>query len=160
MTWSRFRAVIGAGLDAVRCAGVAVAPPFARLALAMPFLRSGLTRWEGLLSLSPATTFLFQEEFKLHLFGGAYGLPLPETLAYTVAFAEIVLPALLILGLATRFSALGLLLMTGVIQLVFPEGWVNFHFYWAALALSVMALGSGRLGLDHAIAAGKVCATR
>lgn len=68
-----------------------------------------------------------------------------------VGAAELILPALLIVGLATRFSALGLLLMTGVIQLVFPEGWANFHLYWAALALSVMALGPGGLSLDHLI---------
>lgn len=39
---------------------------------------------------------------------------------------------LLVIGLATRFSALGLLIMTGVIQLVVPEAWANFHLPWAA----------------------------
>jgi putative oxidoreductase len=155
MKWSTLKAVIATVLHGVRYTGIAVAPPVARIALALPFLRSGLTRWDGFLTLSPATTFLFEEQFKLHVFGGAYGLPWPEALAHMVGLAEIVLPALLILGLATRFSALGLLLMTGVVQLVFPEGWVNFHLYWAALALAVMALGSGPLALDHAIAAGQ-----
>ncbi len=42
--------------------------------------------------------------------------------------------------------------MTGVIQLVFPDGWMNFHLYWAALALAVMALDPGALSLDHWIA--------
>ena len=65
--------------------------------------------------------------------------------------AEIVLPMLLILGFATRLSALGLLAMTGVIQLVVPDGWVNFHLYWAALALSIIAMGPGPLSLDHLI---------
>ena len=69
--------------------------------------------------------------------------------AYFNGIAEIVLPALLILGLATRFSALALLAMTGVIQLVVPEGWANFHLPWAALAVAMMALGPGRLSLDH-----------
>ncbi len=63
--------------------------------------------------------------------------------------AEIALPILLLLGLATRFAALGLLVMTSVIQLVFPDGWTNFHLYWAALALAVMALGAGPLSLDY-----------
>lgn len=133
--------------------GRGVAPPVARVALALPFLRSGLTRWDGFFSLSPATGFLFEEQFKLHLFGGTYGFPFPDVLAYGVASAEILLPVLLIVGLATRVAALGLLLMTAVIQLVFPDGWANFHLYWAALALCVMALGPGRLALDHWVAA-------
>jgi len=39
--------------------------------------------------------------------------------------------------------------MTGVIQLVVPEGWANFHLPWAALATAIMALGPGKLSLDH-----------
>jgi putative oxidoreductase len=38
--------------------------------------------------------------------------------------------------------------MTGVIQLVFPDGWANFHLYWASLAVGIMALGPGPLSLD------------
>ena len=58
---------------------------------------------------------------------------------------------LLVIGLATRFSALGILVMTGVIQLVVPEGWANFHLPWAALAVAIIALGPGTLSLDHLI---------
>jgi putative oxidoreductase len=54
-----------------------VAPPVLRIALAVPFFKSGLTKWDGFLSLSPAATFLFEEEFKLHIFGQAYDFPLP-----------------------------------------------------------------------------------
>src|SRR5258708_15623735 len=110
-----------------------VAPPVLRIALAVPFFKSGLTKWDGFLSLSPAATFLFEEEFKLHIFGQAYGFPLPTAFAYLDSIAEIVLPVLLVIGLATRFSALGLLVMTGVIQLVVPEGWANFHLPRASL---------------------------
>ncbi|MCU4119054.1 DoxX family protein [Variovorax sp. N23] len=146
-----FKTFVATALEWVRTAGVIAAPPAARIALALPFLRSGMTRWNGFLSLSRATTFLFEEQFRLHLFGGTYSLPWPGQLACLVGLAEIVLPVLLIAGMATRFSALGLLLMTGIIQLVFPEGWSNFHLYWAALALAVMALGPGRLSLDHLV---------
>ena len=127
----------------------AVAPPVLRIALALPFFKSGLTKWDGFLSLSPAASYLFEDEFKLHIFGHAYDFPFPAVFAYFNGIAEIVLPALLILGLATRFSALALLAMTGVIQLVVPEGWANFHLPWAALAVAMMALGPGRLSLDH-----------
>jgi putative oxidoreductase len=126
-----------------------VAPPVLRIALAVPFFKSGLTKWDGFLSLSPAATFLFEEEFKLHIFGQAYDFPLPNAFAYLDSIAEIVLPVLLVVGLATRFSALGLLVMTGVIQLVVPDGWANFHLPWAGLALAILALGPGALSLDH-----------
>ncbi len=126
-----------------------VAPPVLRIALAVPFFKSGLTKWDGFLSLSPAAAFLFEDEFKLHIFGQAYDFPLPTMFAYLDSVAEIVLPVLLVIGLATRFSALGLLVMTGVIQLVVPEGWANFHLPWAGLALAIIALGPGALSLDY-----------
>ncbi|TYO67562.1 DoxX family protein [Bradyrhizobium hipponense] len=126
-----------------------VAPPVLRIALAVPFFKSGLTKWDGFLSLSPAAVYLFEDEFKLHIFGQAYDFPLPTAFAYLDGIAEIVLPVLLVIGLATRFSALGLLVMTGVIQLVVPEGWANFHLPWAGLALAIIAIGPGTLSLDH-----------
>ncbi len=133
-------------------AGGILAPPVLRLALALPFLRSGLTRWDPFPTLSLGTRFLFQDQFKLHLFGTVADLPAPLALAYVTAVAEILLPSLLLLGLATRPAALGLLVMTGVIQLVFPGGWANFHLYWAALALAILALGPGPLSLDALVA--------
>lgn len=126
-----------------------VTPPVLRIALAVPFFKSGLTKWDGFLSLSPAAAFLFEDEFKLHIFGEAYDFPLPTAFAYVDGIAEIVLPVLLVIGLATRFSALALFVMTGVIQLVVPDGWANFHLPWAGLALAIIALGPGALSLDH-----------
>lgn len=132
-------------------AAYGLAPPLLRIALAVPFFKSGLTKWDGFLSLSPAATFLFEDEFKLHIFGSAYDLPAPAVLALFDGLAEIALPTLLVIGLATRFSAFGLLIMTGVIQIVVPEGWANFHLPWAALAVAIIALGPGALSLDHLI---------
>ena len=129
----------------------AIAPPMLRIALALPFFRSGLTRWDGFLSLSPATLYLFENQFKLHVPGAAYGFPAPDTIALLTACAEITLPILLVAGFATRFAALALLIMTGVIQLVFPDGWANFHLYWASIAMAIIALGPGALSLDRLI---------
>jgi putative oxidoreductase len=126
-----------------------LAAPIARIALALPFFRSGLTRWAGFFELSPATQFLFAEQFKLHLFGKLYPLPWSDAMAYVTASAEITLPILVIVGLATRLSALALLIMTGVIQLIFPDGWINFHLYWAALALAIIAGGPGPVSVDY-----------
>ncbi len=128
-----------------------IAPPILRIALALPFLRSGLTRWDGFLSLSPGTLYLFEEQFKLHVLGREYGFPAPEQLALLTSIAEVTLPVLLLVGLGTRFAACALLMMTGVIQLVFPDGWANFHLYWAALAAGIVAMGPGGLSIDHGI---------
>lgn len=144
---SRFDRAVGL-LEVV---GKAVAPPVARVALALPFLRSGLTRWDPFPDLSLGTQFLFADQFKLHVLGRLVDLPAPTALAYITAVAEIVLPCLLLAGLCTRLAALCLLVMTGFIQLVAPDGWANFHLYWAALALALMALGAGRLSLDDVV---------
>ena len=97
------------------------------------------------------TSFLFEDEFKLHILGETYNFPAPEFVASVVGTVEIVLPTLLVIGLATRLSALGLLIMTGIIQLVVPEGWANFHLPWAAMAVAVIALGPGPWSLDHVL---------
>jgi putative oxidoreductase len=128
-----------------------LAPPLLRVALAVPFYKSGLTKWDGFLSLSPAAAFLFEDQFKLHVFGNEYELPAPEILALLDGIAEIVLPILLVIGLATRFSAFGLLGMTAVIQLVVPDGWANFHLPWAAMAMAIIAMGPGALSVDRLI---------
>lgn len=148
-TMSTVEDVVRGLVERLAKVALVVAPPVARIALALPFFRSGLTKWNGFLSLSPAASYLFEDEFKLHIFGHAYDFPFPAVFAYFDGLAEVVLPVLLILGLATRFSALALLVMTGVIQLVVPEGWANFHLPWAALAVAIMALGPGKLSLDH-----------
>ena len=65
-----------------------VAPPVLRVALAVPFFKSGLTKWDGFLSLSPAAEFLFEDEFKLHILGQAYDFPLPTAFAYLDGIAD------------------------------------------------------------------------
>jgi putative oxidoreductase len=72
----------------------------------------------------------------------------PEVMAFAAGVAEILLPTLLVLGLATRLAALGLLVMTLVVQLTVPDGW-PVHVTWAAMALGIMAWGSGRISFDH-----------
>jgi len=120
-----------------------------RFALAVPFFRSGLTKWDGFLSVSPGTQFLFANEFKLHLFGQAFAYPFPVLMSWGASIGEIVLPLLLVLGLFTRFSALGLLAMTVVVQLTIPDGWANFHLPWAAMALALVVYGGGSLAADR-----------
>ena len=121
-----------------------------RLALALPFWRSGVNKWDGFLQLNEVAILLFSSEFKLHLPGGPYGFPAPEVVAFAAGSAEIVLPVLLVLGLASRLAGLGLLVMTIIVQLTVPEGW-PVHITWAAMALGIMTWGPGRLSLDYVV---------
>lgn len=120
----------------------------ARIALAVPFWRSGILKWDGFLQVSDTAVYLFSDEFMLHLPGGPYPFPAPAVIAFLSGSGEIILPLLLVLGLATRFAALGLLVMTLVVQLTVPDGW-PLHLTWAAMALGIMAFGPGRISLDH-----------
>ena len=117
---------------------------FARLALAGVFWRSGRTKVvEGSwLEISDTTRYLFQEEYS--------GVPLPAELSMHMAtYAEHAFPILLVLGLATRFSAVSLLFMTLVIQLfVYPDAWWSVHSLWAAMALILLSRGAGALSVD------------
>ncbi len=123
--------------------------PLALLALRLPvavvFWRSGRTKVEGwnLFNVSPSQAFLFEHEF---------GMPFPAFTAQVTAIAEHVLPVMLVLGLATRLGAAGMLVMTAVIQLfVFPGAWFSDHMWWAVVLFAVMALGPGKISLDHLI---------
>ena len=118
-----------------------------RVALAVPFWRSGMLKWSGFLKLSDTAVTLFTDEFMLHLPGGPYHYPAPAVMAFLSGCGEIIFPVLLVLGLATRFAALGLLLMTCIVELTVPDGW-PVHITWAAMALGIMAWGPGRFSLD------------
>ena len=119
-----------------------------RIALAVPFWRSGMLKWDGFLQIGETATALFTDEFMLHLPGGPYPFPVPVLMAFLSGIAEVTLPCLLVLGLATRFAALSLLVMTAIIQLTVPGGW-PVHLTWAAMALAIMSAGPGTLSLDH-----------
>jgi len=123
-----------------------------RLALAVPFFKSGLTKWSGFLQLSDGARYLFTQEFKLHILGSEIAYPFPVAMATVSGICEIVLPILLAVGLGTRFAALGLLAMTAVIQLTVPDGWANFHLPWAAMALTLAVFGGGFFSVDNLIA--------
>lgn len=119
-----------------------------RFGLAVPFFKSGLTKWDGFLQISDTPELLFTEEFKLHIFGAAVDYPFPKLMAWGSSLGEIILPILLVFGLGTRFAALGLLLMTALIQLTIPDGWANFHLPWAAMAIAIIVIGPGKFSLD------------
>ena len=116
----------------------------ARVAIAAIFFLSGRTKVDGLLTVNDTAYLLFREEFKVPL------LP-PELAAHLATYAEHLFPALLVVGLFTRLSALALLGMTTVIQFfVYPDAWPT-HLSWAALMLYLIGRGAGPVSLDHAL---------
>jgi putative oxidoreductase len=119
-----------------------------RLTLALPFWKSGLTKWDGWFTLSFGAMALFTDEYKLHWFGAEYPFPYPEWMALASAVGEVTLPVLLVLGLFTRYAAFGILVMTAIIQLTYPDGWQNFHLPWAAMAMAIFTFGGGKIALD------------
>ena len=119
-----------------------------RFGLAVPFFNSGLTKWTGIGQLSDSSITLFEEEFKFHILGKIYDYPFPKIMAYGAGVAEILFPILLVFGLFGRLAAFALLIMTIIIQLTVPSGW-PIHLTWAAMALAILVLGSGRLSLDN-----------
>lgn len=129
----------------------------ARFSIAAVFWKSGQTKIQGF------AIDLFNGEFMLGwprlsdsalaLFRDEYRLPLlaPEIAAPMAAFAEHLFPVLLLLGLATRLSALALLGMTLTIQLfVYPDAYPT-HGVWAAVLLYLLVQGPGKLSVDHLI---------
>lgn len=129
-----------------------------RFSIAAVFWKSGQTKVQGFVvdivageyqlgwpQLSASAVYLFQEEYKLPW--------LPAELAAIMgAVAEHVFPLLILIGLATRFSALALLVMTLTIQLlVYPDAYPT-HGVWAAVLLLLIAKGPGAVSLDHFIA--------
>lgn len=137
---------------------------------ALPFFSSGLTKWEVFPFLKPerfefggwpelAASALYQFSnvcefcFNIRIWGSEaplvqWPLPFPTALAVLAGTAEIILPVLVLVGLFTRLSALGLLAMTLVIQLVFPQGLAD-HATWAAVLIAILLAGPGPLSLDH-----------
>ena len=115
---------------------------FARVAIAPLFFISGRGKVAGF-TVTDSTVYLFEHEF---------GLPMPVVAAHLAALAENILPILLVLGFATRLSALALFVMTIVIQFVYPGGFWNHHVLWFFLLLFIMARGPGCVSIDHLIA--------
>ena len=111
-----------------------------RLYLASVFFRSGwlkISNWDSTLAL-------FHNEYHVPLLS-------PNLAAILGAAGELGLPLLLVLGLAGRFSAAGLLVVNLVAVLSYPElsdlGRAD-HLLWGVLLAVTMLHGPGRLSVD------------
>ncbi|MCF6326516.1 MAG: DoxX family protein [Devosiaceae bacterium] len=115
------------------------------------FYASGKLKWDGWFELSRSAKFLFGSEFKLNIFGAVYDMPFPNTSAFLAGIGEIVLPLAILIGFASRLSALGLIIMTIVIQLIFPDAW-KLHFGWSVYFMVILVMGPGKISVDHLLA--------
>jgi len=127
----------------------------ARFSLAAIFWLSAQTKIDGFAinfitmhfqlgwpQITDTTYFLFEHEYALPL------LP-PVFAAMTATLAEHLLAVLVLIGLFTRYAALGLALMTLVIQLfVYPDAYAT-HGTWLAISLLLMRQGAGKFSLDQ-----------
>ena len=129
-----------------------------RFSIAAVFWKSGQTKVQGFAIDIVGGEFQFGmprlSDSVVDLFRDEYRLPLvpPEIAAPLAAFAEHLFPLLILIGLATRFSALALLVMTATIQLlVYPDAYPT-HGVWAAVLLFLIARGPGAVSVDRLIA--------
>lgn len=112
-----------------------------RVYVGQVFFRSG---WLKVSDWS-TTRLLFENDYRVPL------LP-PELAAVLGTGGELILPVLLVLGLAGRFGAAGL----GVVNLVAATSFPDIsdlglqdHVLWGALLLVTLFHGPGKLSVDH-----------
>lgn len=132
--WNTFTAA----LDSAR----PLAALAARVYLAQVFFLSGLTKlrdWD-------TTLLLFTEEYRVPLLS-------PHVAAVLGTAGELVLPVMLLLGLAGRVAALGLSVVNAVAVLSLPDiapAALQQHITWGVLLAALALYGVGRWSVDCA----------
>lgn len=127
------------GLNALQPA----AQLWARWYIAGVFFRSGLTKisdWE-------TTLALFSDEYHVPLLS-------PPVAAVLGTSAELALPALILLGLCTRFAAAGLSILNVVAVLSvedMPVAAFQQHVFWGSVLMALLLWGAGRWSIDHCL---------
>lgn len=119
-----------------------------RLYVSWQFLKSGalkLQDWE-------TTRFLFEEEYKVPLLS-------PAAAAVLGTAGELVFPVLLVIGLLSRYAALGLSAVNVVAVVAYAhvllgegfEAAVGQHHLWGVMLITLLVFGPGRWSLDRLI---------
>jgi len=110
-----------------------------RVFIAYAFFKSGLLKikdWDS-------TLFLFEYEYVLPF--------VPHKIAAVMGtMGELVLPVLLALGFGARIGAIGLFVMTLVIEIFIYPG-TQEHYYWMSILALLAMTGPGTLSVDHLI---------
>ena len=125
------------GLDSLQ----PLAALLARLYVAQVFFLSGLTKLRDW----GTTVALFTDEYKVPLLS-------PPVAAALGTAGELVLPVLLAVGLAGRFSALGLFVVNAVAVISLSEiapAALQQHILWGTLLAALAIYGLGPWSLDR-----------
>ncbi len=114
-----------------------------KLWVANAFFKSGLSKIQSF----DTTIMLFQYEYSVPLLS-------PTLAAYMGTAAELVLPVLLVIGLAGRYAALALFMFNIVAAISYPDisplG-LSQHMLWGMALLMLTLYGPGKWSLDHFI---------
>ena len=161
----RSRSIIGLTVDSFvsACSFIpyALVAIVLRLVMARLFFLDGQTRIEGPRVPLTVQDFDFSVVLPLQVkvetigaFLNQYAaVPVSPVLgAYLLSYAEFILPICLLLGFATRFAALGMLIITALIQIyVAPDALWSVHVFWAAILLVLLSRGPGPISVDAII---------
>ncbi|MBI2715643.1 MAG: DoxX family protein [Rhizobiales bacterium] len=161
----RSRSIIGLTVDSfvAACSFIpyALVAIVLRLVMARLFFLDGQTRIEGPRVPLNVQDFDFSVvlplQVKVETFGAFLNqyaaVPVsPVVGAYLLSYAEFILPICLLLGFATRFAALGMLIITALIQIyVAPDALWSVHVFWAAILLVLLSRGPGPISVDAII---------
>jgi putative oxidoreductase len=118
----------------------------ARLYVSWQFLKSGylkVTSWDS-------TIYLFENEYHTPLLS-------PHAAAVAGSFGELFFPTLLVLGVVSRLSAIGLFAVNAMAvisysQVLLAEGSeaaLGQHILWGTLLVFLMIYGPGKFSLDY-----------
>lgn len=107
-----------------------------RIWIARVFFYSGLTKLDSW----QTTLYLFRNEYKVPF------LP-ADVAAYLTVFFELALPALIVIGLATRLATIPLIVMAVVIYSIFHMQ--NEEALWLFLLFTLLFYGPGKFSLDY-----------
>lgn len=114
---------------------------FARMYVGLAFFKAGSTRLQDWLHGNFGNQiFLFDLEHPVPFLH-------PILAAYITMLAELIFSVLLMMGLFSRFSAAGFLIMTAVIHFTYQEN--VEHVLWGFLAASIFIKGPGVFSVDH-----------
>ncbi len=124
-----------------------------RLYLASVFFKSGLTKVDDSYMVTPSTLELFKYEYM------PYASESIATIgAYLATYAELALPALLVIGFLTRPAALGLSVLNAVAAYYIISVADDFsaagqwqHITWGVMLAVIFAFGPGGLSIDKII---------
>ena len=122
-----------------------------RIIIFKVFWFSAQTKISGLTLFGQHFAFWNVTETTIFLFDFEYGVPLipADIAAYLGTFGEFFLSLMILFGFLTRFAALGLVVMTLVIQYVYPDFWWSSHAYWLVILIYLVRHGGGQVSVDR-----------